>query len=143
MRTGSYKSVSRQGSPEGNVAASGGYDDVLCRDSLCAIYEAQPPSAIAVVVVAALSFILLSPSSLSSLPFGVIVATAVRRSRPLSPPSTVALAHFVFALAVATTTFLAVDVTSVFVHCVPSPPNEDHRVPPTSVTALVIVTLLC
>ena len=42
----------------------------------------------------------------------------------------IALTAFFIALAVIPTTFLAVDVGLIFDCCVPSPPEEDHRLPP-------------
>jgi len=73
-------------------------------------------------------------------PFGVIVATVAAFAVAavvvtvvavvLIAPATVALAAFVIALAVVTTTFLAIDVGLIFDCCVPLPPEEDHRLPP-------------
>jgi hypothetical protein len=48
----------------------------------------------------------------------------------LVAPATVALAAFVIALAVVTTTVLTVDVGLIFDCCVPSLPEEDHHLPP-------------
>jgi len=53
----------------------------------------------------------------------------------LVSPAPVALAAFV-ALAVVATTFLVVDVSLIFDCCVPSPPEEDHRLPPPSGKAM-------
>ena len=79
------------------------------------------------------------PSSLSLLPFGIIVApiaTVVAVITVIAvvlvAPATVALAAFVVALAVVTTTFLAIDVGLMFDCCVPLLPEEDHRLPPPS-----------
>jgi hypothetical protein len=66
-------------------------------------------------VVALLLFLLL-PSSLSSSPLGVIVAT--NTAVVLVAPAVVALAAFVVALAVIATTFLAVEVALVVDCCV-------------------------
>jgi len=60
---------------------------------------------------------------LSLLLFGSIV-TAVA-------PATVALAAFVVALAVVTTTVLTIDAGLIFDWCVPLLPEEDHHLPPT------------
>jgi hypothetical protein len=74
-------------------------------------------------------------------PFGVIVAAVAAAAVAavaavvavaLVAPATVALAAFVIALAVVTTTFLAVDAGLMFDCCVPLPPEEDHRLPPPS-----------
>ncbi len=67
-------------------------------------------------VVALLLFLLL-PSSLSSSPLGVIVATNTAVVLVLAP-AVVALAAFVVALAVIATTFLAVEVALVVDCCV-------------------------
>jgi hypothetical protein len=67
---------------------------------------------------------LLLPSSLSSSPFGVIVAAVV-----LVAPAAVALVAFIVTLAVVATTFLAIDVSLVVDCCVLSPHEEDHRLP--------------
>jgi hypothetical protein len=64
---------------------------------------------------------------LSSSPFGVIVATIT--AVVLVAPATVALAAFVVTLAVVATTFFAVEVALVVDCCVPSPPEEDNRLP--------------
>ena len=79
------------------------------------------------------------PFSLSLSPFGVIVVaiTAVAAvvtivAVILEAPATVTLAAFVVALAVITTTFLDADVGLIIDCCVPSPPEEDHCLPPTS-----------
>jgi hypothetical protein len=45
----------------------------------------------------------------------------------LVAPVSVALAAFVVALTVVDTRFLAIDVGLIFDCCVPSPPEEDHR----------------
>jgi len=68
-------------------------------------------------------------------PFGVIVAATAAVvvtivAVVLVAPATVALAAFVVALAVVTTTVLTVDVGLIFDCCVPSPPEEDHHLPP-------------
>jgi hypothetical protein len=65
---------------------------------------------------------LLLPSSLSSSPLGVIVAT--NTAVVLVAPAVVALAAFVVALAVVTTTFLAVEVALVVDCCVPLLPAK-------------------
>jgi hypothetical protein len=81
------------------------------------------------------------------LPFGIIVAAAAAAAVVITivtvvlvAPATVALAAFVVALAVVTTTVLTVDVGLIFDCCVPSPPKEDHHLPPsmprTSCTAV-------
>ena len=74
------------------------------------------------------------PFSLSLLPLGVIVAaiTAVAVVVVvLVDPAPVALAAFVIALAVDTTMFLTVGAgLLIFDCCVPSLPEEDHRLPP-------------
>ena len=78
------------------------------------------------------------PSSLSLLPFGVIVATIATIATAVTvvavvlvASATVAFAAFVIALAVLNTTFLTVDVSLTFDCCVPLPPKDDHRLPPT------------
>ena len=48
----------------------------------------------------------------------------------LVAPTTVTLAAFIVTLTVVATAFLAVDVALVFGCCIPSPPEEDHRLPP-------------
>ena len=50
----------------------------------------------------------------------------------LIDPAPIALAAFFVALAVATTTFLAIDVGLIFNCCVPLPQEEDHCLPPPS-----------
>ena len=79
------------------------------------------------------------PSSLSLSPFGVfvvafaaVIAVVTVITVVLVAPATVALAAFVIALAVVTTTFLSVDVGLIFDCCVPSLPEEDHHLPPPS-----------
>jgi hypothetical protein len=73
---------------------------------------------------------------MSLLPFGVIVATLVAVATiaavVLVAAANIALSTFVVALAVVTTTFLAVDVALVFDCCVPLPQEEDHHLPPPS-----------
>jgi hypothetical protein len=90
------------------------------------------------------------PSLLSLSPFGVIVgaiaavaavaaiaavaavaAVVTVAAVVLVAPATVALAAFVVTLAVVATTFLTVDAGLIFDCCVPLPPEEDHRLPPT------------
>jgi len=68
----------------------------------------------------------LSPSYLGE---GSVMALAIV---VLVDPAPVALAAFFVALAVATTTFLAIDVGLIFDCCVPLPPEEDHCLPPPS-----------
>jgi hypothetical protein len=75
-------------------------------------------------------------------PFGIIIAAvaaiativavviAVVAVVLVAPTTITALAAFVIALAVVTTTVLTVDVGLIFDCCVPSPPEEDHRPPP-------------
>ncbi len=77
-------------------------------------------------IIALLLFLLL-PSSLSSLPFGVIIATIT--AVVFVAPAAVALAAFVVALAVVATTFLTAEVALVVDCCVPFMPEEDHRLP--------------
>ena len=50
----------------------------------------------------------------------------------LLDPAPVALAAFVIALAVVFTTVLTIDAGLIFDCCVPSSPEEDHCLPPTS-----------
>ena len=79
------------------------------------------------------------PFSLSLSPIGVIVvaittiaAVVTVVAVVLVAPATVAHAAFVMALAVVTTTFLAVYVGLIFDCCVPFLPEEDHRLSPPS-----------
>jgi len=74
------------------------------------------------------------PSSLSLLPFGVILAAVAAVvvtvvAVVLEAPATITLANFAVALAVVTTTVLTIDVGLIFDCCVPSPQEEDHRLP--------------
>jgi hypothetical protein len=64
---------------------------------------------------------------LSSSTFGVII-TAITAVVVVAPAA-VALAAFVIALAVVATTFLVTEVTLGVDCSVPSPPEEDHRLP--------------
>ncbi len=96
-----------------------------------------------VAVIVSLLFFLLLPFLLSSLPLGVIVATVVPVATVVTvatvlavativvvAPDPIALTAFVVALAVVATTAFAVAVTLVVDCCVPSPPEEDHHLPP-------------
>ncbi len=73
------------------------------------------------------------PFLLSSSPFGVIVATVAIvvtvATVVVIAPDAVALAAFVLALAVVAITVYAIAVALVVGYCVPSPPEEDHRLP--------------
>jgi hypothetical protein len=91
----------------------------------------------------------------SSSLFGVIVATVVAIATVVAvativavatviviAPDVVALAAFVVALTVVATTVFAIAVALVVDCCVPSPPEEDHRLPPPSGKVLSWPSLL-
>jgi len=68
----------------------------------------------------------------------VAIATVV-----VVAPDAAALAAFVVALAVDATTVFAIAVALVVDCCVPSPPEEDHRLPPPSGKVPSWPSLLC
>ena len=113
------------------------------------IVSAHPlccPCRVAAVVPS--SLFLLLPFLLSSLPFGVIVATVVATVVAVATvvvvaSDAVALAAFVVALAVVATTVFAVAVALVVDCCVPLLPEEDHRLPPPSGKVPSWPSLLC
>ncbi len=99
-------------------------------------------------VVVSLSLFLLLPFLLCSSPFGVIIATVVATVIVVATvvvvaPDAVALAAFVVALTVLATTVFAVAVALVVDCCVPSPPEEDHRLSPPSGKVPSWPLLLC